>query len=688
MVAVATFTSVNLVSAAGAVIDNPDLDTFGDYTYVADPETGVVTVTAEISVTADKPSSLNYYYYFTGSPVVLPAEAENVVVTNSGGRELNYEADTSYEDLQILDVSFGFNLHYRRETQIVVSYTLPGGTARDDAVVRVNDAYVGFPVTVDPTLEAASVRIEAPEGFEDSPGFSPWSTDTDSEGTVLIHDDIDPELYFEFASLTNDDELVDTEFSVDGTDFVIRSWPGDRAWVDHVESSLTDGYGPLSASIGLEWPHEEPLTIVESFTPYINGYGGWYDDEAVQIEMGDELEQALVFHEVSHAWLNDDLFIDRWITEGLAEFFAAETIESVGGDRPEPDRTSPNDEHAHPLVSWQQRWYLPDEEGWAYRASWTATEELAAEAGPDALRRAIALADSGETVYVGDGEAEQLTEVASWKQYIDYLEADPAVDAEAIEEIFVEWVLGDREVELLERRNAARAEYAAIDDAGDRSNVSWAPPLGLRTAMTEWNLVVAERLLEDSEEILGDRDEISTLIAPFDGTLPPDLEEAYETADDRLNEVNVRIDEALATAEVLHSSHERLEAATGLFQRIGAIGGDTEDTFDAAVAAFEAGDDERSADLAAEVDDAVATLADEGTKRAAIGSGTLVAAALAWFGLRRKRRSGPASGETESAAADADDDGSSEDGSSEEDSTSRDSAADTSAEDDELAALP
>ena len=57
--------------------------------------------------------------------------------------------------------------------------------------------------------------------------------------------------------------------------------------------------------------------MVETASPYLYGYAGWYMPFESVIEVGDELDQHVMLHELAHIWFNDDLFEGRWINEAL-----------------------------------------------------------------------------------------------------------------------------------------------------------------------------------------------------------------------------------------------------------------------------------------------------------------------------------------------------------------------------------
>lgn len=49
------------------------------------------------------------------------------------------------------------------------------------------------------------------------------------------------------------------------------------------------------------------MEIIETSTPHLYGYGGWYPSGANVIEMGDALDLRFLLHELSHAWFNEGM---------------------------------------------------------------------------------------------------------------------------------------------------------------------------------------------------------------------------------------------------------------------------------------------------------------------------------------------------------------------------------------------
>ena len=89
--------------------------------------------------------------------------------------------------------------------------------------------------------------------------------------------------------------------------------------------------------------------MIESNTPYLYGYAGWFEPVNDVIEIGDELDQIVILHELTHRWFNDQMFSTRWINEGLAEELAAQAMAELDGD-PEASKLPPASDPGSPAA--------------------------------------------------------------------------------------------------------------------------------------------------------------------------------------------------------------------------------------------------------------------------------------------------------------------------------------------------
>ncbi|MEL7157234.1 MAG: hypothetical protein AAFN30_11605, partial [Actinomycetota bacterium] len=655
-------------TAAGAVIEDPDIDSTADYRYSINLERGVVEARIAFTVTADKPNVTTddriFQYFYRGYNVLIPAEAEELGVVDQSGVELVHErtrADADSDDSDIVAIDFRRNIFFGQSARFTVSFVLPAGSAGSDNIARVNPAYASFVAWTSPIIEEATVTIVVPPGFDDrSTGPQPFAAEREADEQLLVATNIDPETYYAVVSVANDDALEDDVVSLaDGllapeltagaaSNVRVRSWPGDEAWRLHVIEGVERGLPRLVELVGRPWPITDELTITESFSPYLYGYAGWYDPETDVIEVGDERDEHVLYHEISHVWFNRDLFVERWITEGLADFYAAETVASLGGTRPEPRATAPTDREAIPLSRFD-RPDSPEAERWGYSASWTLMEQVVDEIGIDGLAAVVEAAEEKHQSYPGDGEPETVATVADWRRFLDLVENEQEVVAGPVTDLIEDWVLDDERPDplgpdVLDDRAEARRRYFDLAATGD----SWAPPADVREAMMLWRFPKAETLMTESAVLLAERDAILATIAPTGAELPDTLEPSYEAIDrdrDR-RQLTTALAETDAAADELRQAHDLAQADRSILQRIGLLGADVEQERAEAVAAFGSG---RLAVARAEADEVDELI--NGANRAGgyrVGAVVVVVAVVAagaWWLLmrpRRRPRPGPA----------------------------------------------
>ena len=150
---------------------------------------------------------------------------------------------------------------------------------------------------------------------------------------------------------TNDEALTRDRLALAGGDqVVIRGWPEDKRWRSRVRALLRDGVPALVDRIGLAWPVDGSLVISEVYTPLLEGYAGFYDPDTNEITISEDLDDLTIIHETSHAWFNKSLFTERWITEGLADEYAARVLRGLDRGYPGPASVQPAGEGGVPAL--------------------------------------------------------------------------------------------------------------------------------------------------------------------------------------------------------------------------------------------------------------------------------------------------------------------------------------------------
>jgi hypothetical protein len=266
------------------------------------------------------------------------------------------------------------------------------------------------------------------------------------------------------------------------------------------------------------------------------------------------------------------------------------------------------------------------------------------------MRAIFRAAHDDRIAYRGAGPAEQVPVPDAWRRYLDLLEE--LGGSTAAERLFREYVVTPDGARELDVRMAAREAYAGLVEEGD----GWLPPYYVRSELSAWRFPAARTRITEAGDLLALRDRIDEAATAL-GLEPDDsLESAYESAAD-----NLVVAEAVATAELdaldeLTAADAATGAAPDLVATVGLIGETPRSGYEAAAAAFEAGDLEAAE---ASARSAVALVTDAPR----VGRERLLAAAVIAVGivlllglvvaLRRRRRSGvrPAAAAAAASAA-------------------------------------
>jgi len=591
LLVVAVFVAfAGFVGAASSPVSAQDpsrsdnLDTRSKVVYNVDTDNRRVDVAVSLAVVADlaprQTSTSQIKYFFDNYTLVVPNEAENLEVFDEVG-SLSFVRESSDDDspFDLVTVQFRRPIFYRETAEIDIRYQIPSGELRSDNPIRINRAYVAFDVW-DPTFaEAAAFEVVLPTGFGDSSGAGELLHREERDGKVVFRSTANTDLaddWWSFVSIANDDAYQMTEFANDVLAAEIYYWPNDQAWADYIVAELQGGVADLVGLVGLPWPQDATLAIVETHAPYIHGYGGWYRPSDNRIEVGDRFDRQLLYHELGHVWFNQSLFRDRWINEGLTERFAHAAYHS-GRQEPTPEPVSAQASEALPLGTWEREGNDAAVEQWGYAASaqvmWNMTEEI----GLEGLAEVVAEAAAGRAPYkAGAPVAHPSTRFRDWRYLLDLLDDAGAKGAEAT---FRSFVVTSEQAEQLADRAESRQRFGDLAAAGG----TWAPPYVVRQAMAEWEFPVADAGIEAAHQVLELRQSVEEKVEPWGLRLSARYERAYEEvgladsgADSEafrgFGELESRLETLEVSAEALVETHEAVAADHGWINRIGLIG--------------------------------------------------------------------------------------------------------------------
>jgi hypothetical protein len=602
---------------------------------------GLVAVTLDMSATntlADKTDEFGVTrFYFDELVLVVPAEATGIRAVGAEGPIDIAVTPRDVGGITEVSIPLAPRLYSGQTRELALSFLLAGSPPRSDIELRVNPAFAWFYVWAYGDPGASSVVVTLEPGFEVEVLGDRLDRSVDEEGRhVLRATNIeDPDAWVAVVSARDDEALEQSTIAIGKTEVTLQSWPGDDEWATSVADVLVAGIPALERITGFEW--DTDLSVIQSFGPYIHGYAGWYVEGVDVIEIGEDLDAHLVLHEVSHAWFDDGLFAHRWITEGLADVYAAMAAEEIGAEGwPEPS-VLVSGLGNRPLNDWNDPTFdertIDRAEDFGYAASWQLMDRLIDDIGADRMAEVIAAAENDLIAYRGEGPAEEVGPVDDWRRFLDLLEevggSDTATD------LFAEWVVVEDDLELLELRGEVRQRYAGLLAVAD----GWALPLDLRLAMHGWDFPTASEEIDEAILVFDARRLLEASAAEA-GVAPPSVEERFEDGED----AELLAAELAAQTTVLDAvaqARRSVERPRGVIEVIGLWGSDPEGELDTAVTALAAGDLETAREAATGAEASIALSSDGGLVRIGVAALVGIASGLVVWITRRGRPGQP-----------------------------------------------
>ena len=633
---------------ASAQEEGPTADPNGDglryvgaTTFRAEPERGVVVVTAELDLTNVQPDERTsdgvLEYFFPG--VILPViDSARDLRASSNSADLEVSITEKEGATDAAEVTFPSNLRFGQERRVVVSYEVPSAPARSDDVTRVNPAYVAFPTFAVGDRGLASVTVELPAGYQPDIVGSDPDFGTAESTTFTARNIEDPEAWWSIVTAQDDDRLTELLIEEQGRSFRIRSWPGDDEWAAFVAEYAGDPLDEMAGLIGEPWTDGEPYDIVEAYSPYLYGYSGWFEPVERRIVIGEDLDPSVVLHELAHGWFNGDRITERWINEGLANEFAQQTLIALGEDGGEIALAS--DEILFPLATWDDALTEADGddaaavEEYGYARSWYVIDAVTNDIGLEGLQLVLDAVFERAPAYAGDGPETLPSAMVDDRRFLDLLERVGGSDSADV--LLERYVMTETDAGLLEDRATTIARYDELATAGGE----WAVPLGIRRAMEAWSFTSADEGIDAALVVIDQRQVLTDLGADLDLALPAGIEAAYEDARLPLDGLADRMAEQIAAAREIERITDASSGVPGLIARIGLLGSALDPLVDQARAAFEAGDLARVDEKVQAFDEAHDEAEAEGWARvgaAVLTLATVVGVSLLAARLRRGR---------------------------------------------------
>ncbi|WP_377639450.1 hypothetical protein [Oryzobacter terrae] len=521
VVALAAATAV----LAPAAVADEGLATGATSRYVVDAKRTTVEATITIELRNVTPDRGDTYYFYNEFSVPVPAGAEKARARSNGTSLPVSLSRTEDASTRLARISFP-NLLYGRSRTIELTFEVPGEAPRSEDSTRVGRGYASFAVYGVGDVGRNTVEVVAPSSMSFDATSEAFSASAKGSTTTHTARSSDPDGgFFAVVSLRDPKQADERTVEVAGTTLVLRGFRDDPRWVDFVADRVTAGVPVLERLVGNPWPGGLER-IREDTAPSVYGYDGWFDPSDDEIVVGEQFDADLIFHELSHAWLQGDRFAERWVSEGLAQVVAERTVVATGGKARSHPSVSPSSKDALPLNEWGGS--ADDRSGeieaFAYPASYRATRDLTRRLDDEAFAAVVGAAVRGERAYDPAGTRDPDSGRTTWARWFDLLETRAGVDAAAV---FSRWALTDDERENLPVRARERTAYAALDEADG----AWLPPEGLRDAMTAWDFERAATV-RGQVAALGARAVAVQQAAEATATEVPDvIRTSYEAAD-------------------------------------------------------------------------------------------------------------------------------------------------------------
>lgn len=463
-----------------------------------------LTATMTNSTVERRNGDTTLFSFFDTFVFVAPTGLTDLTITSAGTR-LSSTSERLDDDFDAVTAVLPTQLRSGESRSFDVSYVLPRGELRSDGAFISNPAYFGFPLWSfsDPGTGSLSLRVPVEaEVTELGETIAPGET-VDGFTTWEPRQFDVPADFFTYVNVVRQDRFEERNFVVSGEDILLQSWPGDTEWADFAQAAIEQGIPTLQDHIGSPIPDQNTLEVTASVTPLLFGFAGWYDPVDTSIEIGNELDRRVMLHELSHAWFNNDLFIDRWMVEGLAEEVSWQVDRQLGGQDEElPTTPRSTDAGAIPLNEWPTPTAdvaddaLRDRELYGYNASWFVVRELSSIIGDEGLRRIILAAENQTPAYSGATRSLLLND---WRRTLDLASMiSDAEEEDALDQLWLDLVVDDNEAAVLVERSVARDEYRRFQNRP----LQWAVPAEIDQAMADWRFDDARELLLEANRVL------------------------------------------------------------------------------------------------------------------------------------------------------------------------------------------
>lgn len=600
-------------------------------TYAVDSAAAKIAITVEIDFANTFSAPAGQVSLFKEIRLAIHDHAAAVAAHDATGA-LNAAVAVS-SGVNVVTITLRTPVQYNQSAHLTLTYELHAG---DDPTIRIGDHLVTFPAWGFGT--ASSVVITIPADFEVRVDGDTLEATTEGDVTTLDSGAIsNPVAWLAHVGATRQPTFDTIQQAVPlqgGTaDVQVRHWTDDPEWGQATMDLLVQGLPLLEQAFGLPYPAPGPLVVTES----VSGGGLGQEPADGDLAVGFAEPPFTLLHQTAHVWANDSLASDRWITEGLASWAAAEAAAEMEVALPyDPAKVATdNAAQAFPLAEWSAEDRSAAAVAWGYAESWAVTNQVVELIGAENLRLALRRIAAGLDGYDAVAEVPDPTSSPAPVDSRGYLDQLDAVSDAGVVEAIAPAVLGGIMAvgELTARAEARTAHDALLERAG-----GWGDPDPVRAAMVEWRFADAMTEMASATAWLDARD---ALLADIEaaGLAPPERLMTVYVTDGGGAAAKAEIAAEAAVVVAYNDVSAALDEGLGPVAQIGLmIGPSPEERLDTAAGYFAAGDLRASADELASLRQDISNATAAGLVRI-LG---LVAAAgavivLISIGLRRRR---------------------------------------------------
>lgn len=515
------------------------------------PEEGRVEVVETIAIRNVRGNSGGYYYYWTGHDVWVPEDALGISIT-SNGREMEREELELLAGQRHFSVDFPSNLLFGQSRTVVVTYTLPTyGSAARAGERRINEAMFDIDFSTCCFFEEVTARVIVPRGFDVRSGIGFDREVVDGEQVFTFYaDEIETGEFTEFVGGTwmgtNETGMDRRTANLGDGSALILAQPDDVAWGRDVNDRFESIGGSLQTLTGEQWEIDATFHQSDGRTMPSGRTEGTFDEP---IRLRPSYERGLA---IAMAYeLTPDLpFAEQGHTEGLTYNLASMALDAEGiAYEPAP----PGDDG----IRTPNNWF------WLSR-------QITDEIGLDAWLDLADMAASGQSVYPAEVPAEQPVDLPTdWRRIVDVAEFEIGTDE--ITNLLDRWLLDARERELLNSRNAALVGLAELREASAALGPDVAAPVGIRNAISAWEIDDANELMAAGSAMLDDIADSREVAAAANFRLDEDITAEWAAATSAVDfaAVSARFADRAAQATEIAQRQARLGAERGRIEDLG-----------------------------------------------------------------------------------------------------------------------